>query len=144
IRFAKEGYDVCLNDIQKDKLQDVLASLPAGDHISFAGNFADKETISNGEKLIAEKWSRLDVLVNCAGLFEKTDPVSMNIDQWRKVFDVMVNGCLLVTQLALKFIKENGRLIHITSIHGTRAEHAASSYSMAKAAINQFCRSMAV
>jgi 3-oxoacyl-[acyl-carrier protein] reductase len=37
-----------------------------------------------------------------------------------------------------------GRLIHVTSIHAGRAEAGASSYSMAKAAIDQFCRSMAV
>lgn len=144
IRFAKEGYDVCLNDIQEKKLSEVLASLTPGDHISFSGSFADKETIKRGEKLINEKWKRLDVLVNCAGLFEKTNPVSMDIDEWRRVFDIMVNGCVLVSQLALRFINGNGRLIHVSSIHGTRAEFAASSYSMAKAAINQFCRSMAV
>jgi 3-oxoacyl-[acyl-carrier protein] reductase len=41
-------------------------------------------------------------------------------------------------------MNNGGRMIHISSIHGTRAERSASSYSMAKAAINQFCRSMAV
>jgi 3-oxoacyl-[acyl-carrier protein] reductase len=56
----------------------------------------------------------------------------------------MVNGCFLQTQLAVKFMGDGGRIIHITSIHGTRAELHASSYSMAKAAINQYCRSMAL
>ena len=41
-------------------------------------------------------------------------------------------------------MKEQGRIIHITSIHAGRAEKGASSYAMAKSAINQFCRAMAV
>jgi 3-oxoacyl-[acyl-carrier protein] reductase len=39
---------------------------------------------------------------------------------------------------------EDGRIIHITSIHGERAEAKSSSYAMAKAALNQFCRVLAV
>ena len=41
-------------------------------------------------------------------------------------------------------MKKGGRIIHVTSIHGERAEKHFSSYSMAKSAINQYCRSMAL
>ncbi|MEJ0103931.1 MAG: SDR family oxidoreductase [Bacteroidota bacterium] len=144
IRFATEGYDVCLNDIQPEKLKALLKELSPGDHLLLDGSYADKTVIAKGEKLITEKWNRLDVLVNCAGLFIKTDPVAMNIEEWRVVFDIMVNGCVMMSQLAIKFMRDGGRIIHISSIHGTRAEKSASSYSMAKAAINQYCRSMAL
>src|SRR4051812_23967392 len=56
----------------------------------------------------------------------------------------MINGTIQISKLAAGLMQQGGRMIHITSIHGTRAEAGASSYSMAKAAINQFCRSMAV
>ncbi|MBL7699087.1 MAG: SDR family oxidoreductase [Chitinophagaceae bacterium] len=144
IRFAKEGYDVCLNDIQHEKLADALNELTPGDHIFFNGSYAGQETINKGEKLIGEKWGKLDALVSCAGIFEKTDPLTMDMERWRVTFDAMINGCVLTSKLAVKFMQQNGRLIHVTSIHGTRAEASASAYSMAKAAINQFCRAMAV
>ncbi len=83
------------------------------------------------------------MLVNCAGISGKTDALKMDIEQWRIIFDTMVNGCILISQLAAKFMHKGGRIIHVSSIHGTRAEHGASSYSMAKAAINQYCRAMA-
>jgi 3-oxoacyl-[acyl-carrier protein] reductase len=41
-------------------------------------------------------------------------------------------------------MKHGGRIVHITSIHGTRAEKYASSYATAKAAMNQYCRSLAL
>lgn len=144
MRFASEGYDICVNDIQKDKLSEVLKQLPHGNHLSFHGSFADKKTIQLGEQRIRESWGQLDVLVSCAGVSAKTDPVAMEPEDWRVIFDTMVNGCLLVSRLAVNLMTQGGRLIHITSIHGTRAERGASSYSMAKAAMNQFCRSMAV
>lgn len=145
IRFANEGYDVCLNDIQPGKLQALLNELPKGNHLLLNGSYAEQQTIRNGEKIIQDNWGHVDALINCAGLSEKTNPMEMDIDRWRIIFDRMVNGSILMTTLAVKFMNnKNGRIVHITSIHGTRAEKDASSYSMAKAAINQFCRAMAL
>lgn len=144
IRFANQGYDVCLNDIQAEKLPALINDLPKGNHLYFTGSYAEKEVILEGEKTIQQNWGTLDVLINCAGVSEKTNPVEMEIDRWRKVFDCMVNGCVLISQLALKFMKNGGRIVHFSSIQGTRAEIHGSSYSMAKAAINQYCRSMAL
>lgn len=144
IRFANEGYDVCVNDLQTEKLSTLLSGLPKGNHLILDGDYSDKQTIDKGEKMIQQHWGSLDALINCAGLSESTDPLVMEIDRWRIIFDSMVNGCLLISKLAIKFMNKGGRIIHITSIHGSRAEKHCSSYSMAKAAINQYCRSMAI
>jgi NAD(P)-dependent dehydrogenase (short-subunit alcohol dehydrogenase family) len=144
IRFASEGFDVCANDIQADKLTALLKEMPEGNHLILPGSYADESTITDAEKLIEQQWGSVDVLVSCAGMFEKTDPIEMELSQWRVIFDRMLTGSILMTRLAAKFMKLEGRIIHITSIHGTRAEKFASSYSMAKAAVNQFCRSMAL
>jgi NAD(P)-dependent dehydrogenase (short-subunit alcohol dehydrogenase family) len=143
-RFAAEGCDILANDIQHGKLTELIKSLPKGDHLVLEGSYADQQTINVGKQLIKERWGTIDVLVSCAGLFQKTDPVNMEIAEWRKVFDTMVNGSVLISQLAASFMVTAGRIVHITSIHGTHAELSASSYSMAKAAINQLCRSLAI
>ncbi len=144
IRFASEGYDVCANDIQADKLTSLLAELAPGNHLVVAGSYAEKDTITQAEKLLKDNWGTVDVLVNCAGVSGKADPINNDIQQWRVLFDIMINGCILISKLAAQFMQNGGRMIHITSIHGTRAERSASSYSMAKSAINQYCRAMAV
>ena len=144
IRFAKEGYDVCINDIQSDKLKSLMNELPKGNHLLLDGSYTDREVISKGEIIIQQHWGILDVLINCAGLSENTDPLIMDIDRWRVIFDSMVDGSFLISKLAIKFMKKGGRIIHVTSIHGKRAEKYGSSYSMAKAAINQYCISMAL
>jgi NAD(P)-dependent dehydrogenase (short-subunit alcohol dehydrogenase family) len=143
-RFAREGFDVFAVDINADALQDLISELHDGDHLIHAGSFAEAESVNEMENKLASSWRHLDVLVNCAGIFEKTDPLRMDLASWKKTFDTMVNGCVLMSQLAVRFMHAGGRIIHISSIHGTRAEVSASAYSMAKAAINQFCRSLAV
>ncbi|MBS1667263.1 MAG: SDR family oxidoreductase [Bacteroidetes bacterium] len=144
IRFAAEGYDVCLNDIQEEKLKSLSTALPAGKHLILLGSYAEEATIIKGRKLIQEEWGYLDALINCAGMFEKTYPLEMDIERWRKIFDCMVTGCHLMTKLSVSFMRKGGRVVHISSIHSERAEMYASSYSMAKAAINQYCRAMAL
>jgi len=49
-----------------------------------------------------------------------------------------------VTRMAVPLMSEGGRVIHVTSIHGDRAEAGSSAYAMAKAALNQWCRGLAV
>jgi NAD(P)-dependent dehydrogenase (short-subunit alcohol dehydrogenase family) len=144
IRFAEEGYDVCLNDIQEEKLQSLSMELVKGNHLILSGNYAEEATILSGEQLIKENWGSLDVLVNCAGMFEKTYPLEMDLGRWRKIFDCMLSGCHLMTRLAAELMDDGGRIVHISSIHSERAEMHASSYSVAKAAINQYCRAMAL
>jgi 3-oxoacyl-[acyl-carrier protein] reductase len=144
IRFAAEGYDVCVNDIQVNKLKDLVAELAPGNHLIFPGSFANDADIATGKALIEKHWANLDVLVSCAGISLQSDPLNSTIEAWRKAFDIMVNGCVMISALAVGLMRENGRIIHITSIHANHAEKGASSYAMAKSAINQYCRSMAV
>ena len=81
------------------------------------------------------------------------------MDQWREHFEVMLMGAVNLTHIAVRLMTEasseadigpptkcgsGGRIIHITSIHGERAECMQNSYGMVKAALNQCCRALAV
>lgn len=143
-RFAEAGWNICGNDLNKAALQETMNQLPAGNHHSFAGSFADEEILTDGLNLLTAEWGRLDALVSCAGLFRKTDPLLNTLTEWRSVMDVMLNGAFLISQKVVPLMKTGGRIVHITSIHGNRAEKFSSSYSVAKAAVNQLCRALAL
>lgn len=108
IRFASEGFDVCMNDIQADKLTALLKDMPEGNHLILPGSYADESIITDAEKLIEQHWGSVDVLVSCAGMFEKTDPIEMELSQWRVIFDRMLTGSILMTRLVAKFMKLGG------------------------------------
>src|SRR4051812_43899930 len=110
LRFAHEGYDVCVNDIQAEKLAKLLNELPQGNHLIFSGSYADKEVIAKGQQVVSDNWGTLDVLVSCAGISSPTDPLQMDIEEWRVIFDTMVNGCILISKLAAQFMPAGGRI----------------------------------
>lgn len=143
-RFAAEGWDVCLNARREEMLKEIVASLPVGNHIVCAGDYSDPAVAARIGEEIGEHWGGLDALANCAGVFAQGHTIDQPLDEWRKLLELMLFGAVQLTRLSVPFMQNGGRIIHVTSIHGDRAEMGASSYSMAKAAVNQYCRALAV
>jgi len=143
-RFAAGGWDVCVLARREAELERLLAELPTGDHLKLAGDYACAETAGRLETLLRERWGRLDALVNCAGVFMAGDPITAPLAEWRKPLDIILDGAVHMTRVAVPLLASGGRVIHVTSIHGDRVERGGSAYAMAKAALNQYCRSLAL
>jgi len=144
VRFAADGCDVCLNARRADRLHELLKTLPPGDHLVCPGDYSDPKVIQKMSGDLKNQWSRVDVLVNCAGVAQSADVVESSIENWRKPLDTMFEGGVRTTRLCVPLMPNGGRIVHVTSIHGGRAEPGSSAYAMAKAALNQFCRGLAV
>ncbi len=143
-RFAKDGYEVCLNARRTERLQELVSTFPIGDHLVCPGDYSDPAVVESMDKTLRQHWGHVDVLVNCAGVSQSADIVDSPVEVWRKPFDTMLEGGVRMTRLCVPLMTPGGRIIHITSIHGERAEPGSSAYAMAKAALNQFCRGLAV
>jgi 3-oxoacyl-[acyl-carrier protein] reductase len=144
VRFAAEGYDVCLSARREALLREVAGSLLPGDHLICPGDYSDAAVVGGMEQTIRARWGRVDVLVNSAGVFSAGDIVDSPLAQWRASLDTMFTGAVLVTRMVVPLMPAGGRIIHITSIHGERVERQGSAYAIAKAALNQYCRALAL
>jgi 3-oxoacyl-[acyl-carrier protein] reductase len=144
LRFAREGWEVCVTARREKELRELVASFPTGRHLVCPGDYSDPATADSIAVAIREQWDRLDALVNIAGVYFAADAIDSTLEEWRKPFDIMFNGAVYMTRMSVPFMKDGGRIIHCTSIHGERAERSASSYASAKAAINQYCRGLAL
>jgi len=144
VRFAADGYEVCVNARREALLRDLVGSLPPGRHLVCPGDYSDPAVVERMGRTIRESWGSVDVLVNSAGVFKAVDPIESPMAEWRAPLDALVGGAVLVTRMAVPLMKRGGRVVHITSIHGERAEAGASSYAVAKAALNQYCRALAL
>jgi len=144
LRFAREGWDVCVTARREKELNELVASFPAGEHLVCPGDYSNPVTVDLIDRSIREKWHRLDALANVAGVYLGAHSINSPLDEWRKPLDTMINGAVAMTRMCVPWMTEGGRIIHCTSIHGERAEAGSSSYSMAKAAINQYCRALAL
>jgi NAD(P)-dependent dehydrogenase (short-subunit alcohol dehydrogenase family) len=144
IRFAADGYDVCINARRESLLREVAGHLANGQHLVCAGDYSDPCVVDQIASSVREHWGEVHALVNCAGMSVHTDVLSDPVADWRKCIDTMLGGALHITRAAVPLMSSGGRIIHVTSLHGERVEAKASSYAVAKAAINQLCRSLAL
>lgn len=143
-RFAHEGWAVCLVARREALLREIVAGLPGGPHLVCPGAYENPETAERLEALVRSSWGGLEVLVNNAGVSMSAPVVGSPLAEWRKPFDIMVDGAVAMSRLAAGLMSGPGRIIHVTSIHGERVEVEAGAYAMAKAAINHYCRSLAL
>lgn len=143
-RFAAEGWQVCGNDLDATALRAVVDELPGGAHLACAGDYSQANTAADLTELISGQWGSVDALVNCAGISEEHDAIDSPLAQWRRCLDVMIDGAVQVVRAVVPLMTRGGRIIHITSVHDRVAWNNTSSYAMAKAAISQYCRCLAV
>ncbi len=143
-RFAREGWDVCVTARRAKSLQDLVATFPPGQHLICPGDYSELSTAESIDAAIKAHWGRLDCLANVAGVYMAAKVVDSPLDEWRKPFDIMINGAVYMTRMVVPWMKDGGRIIHCTSIHSGRAEIGSSAYAMAKAAIDQYVRGLAM
>lgn len=96
-------------------------------------------------QLIADRFGRLDVLINCAGVatFDRVDEAMF--ETYRKAFAVNVEGSLYGMAMALGFMRKAGKgaVVNISSTASLKGNPAMASYGASKSAIAHFTRSAA-
>lgn len=104
--------------------------------------FDDCETLVNS---IKERYARVDVLVNNAGITLDSSLKKMSPSQWQKVIDYNLNSVFNVTRNVLPVMLDNGfgRIISISSINGRKGQFGQCNYSASKSALFGFSKSLA-
>ena len=135
-----EGYDLTLAARKPEKLEAAAADLDAS--VSFA-NVADEEDCARLVEEHRERFGRIDVLVNSAGVGIGGQVGSISAKQLDLQLDVNLRGLVLVTQAALPLLRESrGIVVNLASIAGTIPTPGLSIYGATKAAVIAFTRSL--
>lgn len=137
-RLASEGAKVAMCDMQKAPLN--KAAKQVGENAkAFQLDVTDEAQVAKVIKKIAREFGRIDILVNSAGVTGKTGIKTheVELDNFKFVFDVNVNGCFLTSRAVLPvMIGQNyGRILHIASVAGKEGNAGMLAYSSSKAAV---------
>lgn len=90
-------------------------------------------------------WGSVDVLVNNAGVAAILDIEQMTPENWKRTLDVNLNGVMLGTQTAIRYMKRSGgSIVNLASIEGLIGEAALPAYNASKGGVRLFSRSAAI
>ena len=112
----------------------------------FECDVSDFESCSAAVRLIEEKYSQIDVLVNCAGITRDAMLRKMEPENWHAVLDTNLDSVYNMTRSVVENMlsRNYGRIINISSVNGQKGQFGQTNYSSAKAGMIGFSRSLAI
>lgn len=142
LQLVAEGAHVVSCARRRPKLDELAAEVKgmSGSFLGYELNVGDTEAFARLINDTAQKYGRLDVLVNNAPSVIGGLVVEQTLKDWRANFGIGVDSVFIGVQAALRIMmpQRRGSIINISSVSSLRAGIAASAYGAAKAALNQF------
>jgi 3-oxoacyl-[acyl-carrier protein] reductase len=147
IELAKAGATVALTARNEAKLADVAAEIEAagGQASAFALDVASEESIKTGVKAVIERFGKVEILVNNAGITRDDLMMRMKRADWDDVMGTNLTGAFVLTQALLRQMMKNrwGRIVNITSVVGRTGQEGQVNYAASKAGLIGLTRSLA-
>ncbi len=146
--FAKQGATVIIADMNTEGVKSTVSEIEGegGKAFGIELNVTDKESVDNMVKTVMDKYGRIDVLVNNAGISQKVTVEDMTLEDMKRIFNVNMFGLFLCTQACMKPMREAkyGRIVNLSSVSGKRGGgvFGGAHYSASKAAVLAFSKNL--
>jgi meso-butanediol dehydrogenase / (S,S)-butanediol dehydrogenase / diacetyl reductase len=146
-RLASEGAKVVLADINEQHLDDAAAQLKAegyGDVMTSVCNVGIEEQVDATVNAAYDRFRRLDIVVNNAGLMTFKPIAELTGDEWKRVLDVDLLGAFYFIKHAFLRMQPGGAIVNVSSIHAIETSPLVAPYAAAKAALLSLTRTAAI
>jgi len=144
-RFSAEGAKVVLAGRTREKLESVAAQLPKEKYLVRVADVSDYDQVEGLVRATVDKFSRLDVMVNNAGVASEGRETEDSVDAWHKVISIDLDGVFHGARAALPhLIKTRGCIVNTASVSGLGADWNMSFYNTAKGGVVNLTRSLAL
>lgn len=155
-RLATEGYDLAICARRADRLNAIADSLRNQniEVLAQTVNLRDEAQILSFFAAVSDRWGRLDVLINNAGLGHKESLMTGKTEAWREMFEVNVLALCICTREAIRLMQpadsghadsghaDSGHIVHISSLSGYRVPAIAGVYSATKFAVRSLTETL--
>lgn len=155
LRFAREGARLVVSDVDEDGLQEVSQEIEAGGggSVMVVGSVATRADVQKMVDTALERFGRLDVLINNAGVnrdalvtrMKEGEAKFMSDEHWDMVLNVNLKGTWLCSQIAaVPMMKQNyGRIVNTSSI-GALGNIGQANYAASKAGVIGLTKTLAL
>ncbi|MBN2596608.1 SDR family NAD(P)-dependent oxidoreductase [Labilibaculum sp.] len=149
-KLAKIGFDLIISGRRKENLEKLKQELIANYHVKVLAIELDvriQKEVESKINSLPEEWTKIDLLLNNAGLAVGVSPVQEGIiDDWERMIDTNLKGLLYVTRTISPFMiaRKKGQIINISSIAGKEVYPGGNVYCATKHAVDAITKGMRI
>jgi len=146
--LSAEGANVVLGARRVDRIQSLADELNAkgGKAIAIATDVTDHDQVKHLVDAAVQKFGRIDVMINNAGLMPHSPLERLKIDDWNRTIDVNIKGVLYGIAAALPHMKQQkaGHIINVSSVAGHKVTPNGAVYCATKHAVRALSEGLRV
>jgi len=142
--FAKNKANVVICDLDQSAVDSVVKKI-GSNALGVKANVLDKDEVENLFAKTVERFGRVDIVVNNAGVTRDNLLVRLDEKDWDMVLDINLKGAFFVTKTAAKIMmkQRQGRIVNISSVVGITGNAGQSNYAASKAGLIGLTKSAA-
>ncbi len=145
-RFAEEGGKVVIFDLDQEAAEAAAAGL-GENHLGLSANVADEAAVAAAVAAVIERFGRIDVLVNNAGITQPVKTLEIGRNDYDRILDVSLRGTLICSQAVIPHMVDagGGSIVCLSSVSAQRGGgiFGGPHYSAAKAGVLGLAKAMA-
>ena len=148
IGLADAGADVIASSRRREHVDETAAEIEGHGRqtLRLCSDVCNRASL---EKLLAsslQRFSKIDILINCAGKIKRTPTLTMPEEEWADIIDTNLTGTLRACQIFGKHMLERGygRIVNISSLNSFVALSEVAAYAASKSGVDSLTRSLAV
>jgi NAD(P)-dependent dehydrogenase (short-subunit alcohol dehydrogenase family) len=146
--LAEAGADVVPTSRRIEQVNIAAGEIEARGRRSLrvTSDVADRASLKELLKAAIEKFSKVDILVNCAGRTKRSPTLDFDEADWNAIMDTNLNGIMRACQVFGEHMIERryGRIINIGSLSSFVGLYEVAAYGASKAAVFSLTRSLAI
>ncbi len=148
LELARAGYDIAINYAgNSEAAEKTVADIKAlgVDAAAYKFDVSNKEQVDKGISEILEKFGRIDVLVNNAGITRDGLFMRMSAENWDAVINTNLSSAFYVSQPVVKVMmkQRSGAIVNMSSVVGVSGNAGQANYSAAKAGLIGLTKTLA-
>lgn len=136
--FAREGAKVIIWDLLDEGVETAQAINDQGGVAEFIKiSITDKNAVEASVADIAQRYGKIDILINNAGITRDRTLLKMSDEEWDSVINVNLTGIFYCTRAVVAVMKEHGygRIVSAASTTGLRGNYGQTNYAATKAGV---------
>lgn len=145
--YLDEGAYVCILDIDKEALKELeeIDFKDYGNRVMYIEcDLAKEEDIKRSCREIIERFDKVDILINNAGIGSTKSIFERDTSEWDRVIDINLRAPYLMTKYLAQHMKEGGSIINIASTRAFMSEPNTEPYSASKGGLVALTHSLAI